>query len=798
MLLNHLRTAIRNVWKQRSTNAINVTGLAAGMTAAILIFLWVENELTYDAYHPGADHVYRIRTHLSTANWTWETTPLLLAPTLTREDPELEAVTRFQFAYSLTLQLNNTPLTEKNAAYVDSNWFKLFHYDFVAGNPANFFSQPYSLLLTQSKAKKYFGDKDPIGSTLRIDSNTYRVAAIVKDLPANSSFQSDMLIPLDALLSQPDVRKNETSWGNFNYLTFVRLRPTASPAKVTADINRIMKANRKDDKDQMTLTPLTGIHFETGLTSASAIERSSRKTVYIFSVLGVFLLVIACINYVNLTTARASVRAKEIGIRKIIGAGRKSLFIQFMSESLVVSTVSLLITLLLITVLMPFFRELTGKHFAPPLGSLATWKVLGFTLLAATLLNGVYPALILSSFRPLNVLRGSTLLRFKDVYLRKGLVVLQFTFSIILIIGTIVIQRQLSFIQHTDPGYQRSQAFYFRLPWSLIKQRNSNPDQYATTLSTVKQQLLAQTGIAGVSVASQSIVDMSSSNSGSADWDGHDTSFVPTVFQMSVDEDYAKVLQLQLQQGHWFDPLNGIDKHNFILNETAVSQFNIRKPVLGQRFSFQGDTGKIIGVVKDFHFASMHKAIGPLVFFNKSGWRSMFVVKTEPGKTPTALAAAQKILQSLAPSEAFDYTFLDDQFDRLYKADAKVSTLILVFSIVAILISCLGLFALAAFTAQQRIKEIGIRKVLGASVPNIIGLLSRDFVRLVGLSIVIATPIAAYAMHKWLEDFAYHIPLSAGFFIAGGSLALVVAILTVSSQSVRAATSNPIKSLRNE
>ncbi|HXB05513.1 MAG TPA: ABC transporter permease, partial [Puia sp.] len=292
MLRNFLRTALRSLAKNASVSSLNIIGLSAGMTAAVFIFLWVQNELSFDSYHPNAERVYRITTFLPSANWTWETTPLSLGPVLTREEPGLETLTRMQPAYSFALRVNNTPFAEKHAAYVDSNWFKVFHYDFIKGSPADFFSQPYSLLMTQSKAKKYFGDKDPIGNIVQVDSVAYRVAAVVKDAPANSSFQADMLVPLDALLSQPDQRKNETSWGNFNFLTFLRLRPTASPATVAANITRIMKANRKDASDQMSLMPLTGMHFETGLTSGgSAIEHANRKTVYIFSILGVFLLV---------------------------------------------------------------------------------------------------------------------------------------------------------------------------------------------------------------------------------------------------------------------------------------------------------------------------------------------------------------------------------------------------------------------------------------------------------------------------------------------------------------------------
>jgi predicted permease len=796
MIKNHLKIAWRTLMKNRSVSWINIIGLSAGMTAAVLIFLWVQNEMTYDGYHPDAARIYRLTAHLTKANWTWETSPLPLAVGMSREVPELETVASIQPFNNINFRLGNELFIEKQTAYVDSGWFKMFHYDFIEGNPTSLFSHPFSVLLTQTKAKKYFGDKNPIGRTIRIDTINYRIAAVVRDIPANSSFRFDMLMPLDALLADPKTRKNEESWNNFNYLTFLKLRPAASPAKVAAAANRILTAGKKEVTTDISLTPLRDIHFEIDLTSGGMIEHANKKTVYIFSVLGIFLLVIACINYVNITTAMASVRAKEVGIRKIVGAGKKSLFLQFMLESILFSAISLSITVLLVWQLMPLFRELTDKNFPTPLASSATWQILGITLLTATLLNGIYPALVLSSFRPLNVLKGSTILNFKDVYLRKGLFVLQFTFSIVLIAGTLIIQRQLSYIQHLDAGYDRSQVFCFRLPFALYSGKEDK--EVHSLVAGVKQQLTCQTGITGVTVASQSLVDLHSSNSGSADWDGHDKNFVPTVFQLSADEDYLKVLHLQMQQGRWYDPMNATDQKNFILNETAVNELNIRKPVLGQRFTFQGDTGKIIGVVKDFHFASLHQKIKPLVILNNERWRAAFFIRTDPGKTTTALTAARKIWESYAPDKPFDFTFLDEQFDSLYKADSKISSLILLFSVIAIIISCFGLFGLAAFTARQRVKEIGIRKVLGATVTDIMNLLSRDFIRLVLLSVLIATPIAWWAMSKWLQDFAYHIPLNAWVFALAGGLDILIALLTVSTQSLGAARANPVKNLRIE
>ena len=800
MNLRHLLTAVRNLWKQRTTNAINITGLAAGMTAAILIFLWVTNELTYDSYHPGADRIHRVTSYIGTAKWTWEMAPYPLVGAARTSLPQVEAVTYLYPAYSPAFTVAGEFFPEKAVAYVDSAWFTVFHYDFVAGNPRNFFSNPYSLILTRSKAKKYFGDNDPIGRTLRLETVDYKVAGIIKDLPANSSFQFDILIPLDAWLANADHRQYMTDWGNFNGQLYMKLRPGARPEKLNAAItdlyNRGNAAIHNNTQGTLlSLLPLKAIHFETGLTSSNGgIIHANRSTVTIFSVLGIFLLVIACINYVNLTTARAGIRAKEVGIRKIIGAGKRSLFFQFVTESLVISTLALLVTIIAVTLIFPAFRNLTDKQFPEPFANPQTWVIIGCTLFASTLLNGIYPALLLSSFRPLNVLRGATVLKFKDIFLRKGLVVLQFTFSIILIIGTLIIQRQLSYIQHTDPGYNRSQVLSVNM--SFVRNRSKMERQ--TLTETIKREILGQTGVSGVTVANGSIVDIGSYSSGNFDWEGRDTAFRPSIYQLSADEDYRQVMQLQMAQGHWFDSRSPQDKHNFIINETAVRTLNISQPILGHTIHFHGDTGVIIGIVKDFHFASLHDKIRPLAIFNNDASRGTFCIRTEPGKAAQVLAVARNIVKRYTPSKPFEYTFLDDQFDGLYKADQKVATLILIFSAVAILISCLGLFALAAFTAQQRIKEIGIRKVLGATVPHIVALLSRDFVRLVGLSILIATPIAAWAMHSWLENFAYHIPLSAGFFIAAAILALLIAVLTVSTQSVRAALSNPAQSLRSE
>jgi len=732
-------------------------------------------------------------------------TPLPLAQRLRTYLPSVAGVACLQPGYQTNIRLGNDFTVERTGAYVDSGWFSLFHYDFIAGSPAAFNHNPYSLILTQSKAKKYFGDQDPMGQTLHIDSVPYEVTGIIRDLPANTSFQADILMPMDAFLSDSNERKFTMNWRNYSCYTFVKLQPAASPAAVGKTISTLLHNNDPHaPADAIRLLALKGLHFETGVRSSSLVPAIDSKTVYLFSLLGIALLLIACINYVNLTTARASLRAREVGIRKIIGAPKSSLFSQFLIESLVISILSLLFTLVLVSFAMPLFRQLTGANIRDPFSVMDTWRIIGGTLIAAALLNGIYPALLLSSFQPLSVLKGVVLLKLKDVSLRKALVVLQFTLSIVLIAGTIIIQRQLHYIQHTSPGYDRSQVFTFRLPWTLLRKKaaaqvNDTVEAQAKAFAgDIRQQLLAYPAISSVSFAGQSIVGLISSNTGSANWDGKDPDFTPEVFQLVADETFKTTTQLEMAQGRWFDPRQPTDRHNFILNETAIDQFDIRRPVIGQRFIFQQDTGRIIGVVKDFHYASMHKQIGPLVIYNRPSNQPLVYIKTAPGRTTEALAAAHTVWSQFVPNQPFDYTFLDETFDNLYKTDVRTANLILIFSIIAIFISCLGLLGLAAFTARQRVREIGIRKILGATVVNIVTLLSRDFIRLVLISVCMAMPIAWWTMHGWLEGFAYHIPLSPWAFVGAGVLALGIALLTVATQSIRAATSNPVKSLRQE
>jgi len=507
------------------------------------------------------------------------------------------------------------------------------------------------------------------------------------------------------------------------------------------------------------------------------------------------LLITACINYVNLTTAKASLRAKEVSVRKIVGAQRSNLFVQFIAESLTISLVALIITLMLIQLLMPAFNAITEKHFELSLTSAEMWKVLSGTLLFAIVLNGIYPAVLLSSFKPLHVFRGINVLKLRDGTVRKGLVVFQFALSMILIVGAIVIYWQLKFIQTTNPGYNVSQVISLQIPYQSYA--SLSDDAQRSFFSAMKKELLSQSSIADVCAGSNEIVNITGSSAGNADWDGRDTTYNPSISRLSADAEFKKMFNLQMVQGRWFDGGNA-DAHNYILNETAAAQFNMHKPLIGQRFTWGGDTGQIVGVVKDFHYKSLHEKIGPMVIMNENEGHSYLFIKTVPANVRQAISAAEKVWAKYIPDQPFTYNFLDDSFNTLYKSDIKTSRLIFIFSVIAVIISALGLFGLAAFTAERRTKEIGIRKVLGASVTNIVNMLSKDFVTLVLIAIIIASPLAWFVMNKWLQDFAYRITISVWIFIAAGVMAIMIAIISVSVQAIKAAIANPAKSLRTE
>ena len=796
MLKNHIKIAFRSLAGSRLFTVLNIVGLTGGMVAAVFILLWAQNELSFDAYHKKSERTSRIITHLQVSKeetWHWSATPLLLAAELTKL-PEVEAVTRQNNVGSLSLRIGDRKINGENVIYADSNWFEVFDYQFVDGSAAQFTSGVRNIAMTESKAVQLFNKSDIVGQIIKIDTLDYAVAAVYKNNPANSSFQYDFIIPLAAFWANPKTFKNDNNWNQFNYETYVVLRKDADRKKVSEKLTKIISNAKRDDNGKpstdtvLEVEPLTNVHFNNQIQGASE-DKGDKRTIYIFFGLALVILLVACINYVNLTTARASVRSKEVGVKKLLGAKSSHLFGQFMTESVLTCLTAFILALFSIYLLIPAFNTLTGKTFTLSLTNLSLWYVLIGTTFSAILLTGVYPSLLLSSFKPFDILRGNNILGSTNGGFRKGLVVVQFTVTVVFLISTLVVYRQMKFIREKELGYDRFHTFTFRIPWTMKQKVDPG---------TFKSRLLNESSIADVTIASQSIVQINSSTTGSYDWNGRPKDFNPQVSQLAVEDNFQRMFNLKMKEGRWFAANSIADESNVVLNETAVKKLNLPKPVVGQRFDFQGKKGVVIGIVKDFHFKSLRDKIEPLVLFSNTSWSLGLYVKTQPGKEAAAIQAVEKVWNEMIPNYALDYKFLDDTYNRLYKSEERTASLFNTFAVIAVLISCLGLFGLATFTAERRVKEIGIRKVLGASVMAIVTLLSTDFVILVLISIIFASPIGYYFMSKWLEGFEYKIGLNWIIFALAGICAVFIALFTISYQSIKAALTNPVKSLKSE
>lgn len=794
------KIAYRNLIKQKRTLLINLSGLSVGMTVSLLIMVWVINELNYDNYHTKSDQIYRVTNHIEVSpgeTWVWESSPLPYTSLMSKQVPEINKVTKMMTGtwVPLIFEHKGSLLKEANIAYVDSNWFSMFSYTLLSGSLSVFSENPYGLVLTESKAKKYFGAEEAIGKILKMDSLYYTVNAVVADNPSNSSFKFDMLSNIAGLMKNEARKKNDESWGNFNYISFIRLHENSNQKLVEKKITEILRKNKDDKTIRSTLVGLKEMHFETGLQNYT-FGHTNKQIVTVFLVIAVLILLTASINYVNLSTARASIRAKEISIRKINGASNKNLFLQLMLESGLVSFAALVITVVLMNLSLPYFNQFTENNFTI---SLSDWPVTALvlsTLTLTTLLNGVYPAMILTSFKPLQVLRGSSLPTIKDSVFRKALVITQFTISVSLIAATIIAYLQMQHIQHTDSKYQKDQILKVTVPWYVTKGKTN--EEISSFTQTIQQTLMQVPGVKRTSQASGSIIDHQSTSSGSFDWNGRAKDFNPSISVLSADEIFPQMFGLEMKEGRWLEDRNQADQHSYVLNETAIKELGIHKPYIGQRFSWGGDTGAIIGIVKDFHFRSMHEKITPLMVHGQSNWRSTIFMQLTPGNIPDQLSSIENKWKVLFPKIPFDYSFLDQDFNKLYKSDQQMATLMFLFAIITIIVAALGLFGLAAFTAERKIKEIGIRKVLGASSTHIVQLISKEFILLVGVGIVIATPLSWWAMSEWLNNYAYRIDIQIWIFLLAGFTATAIALLTISIQAIKAAMENPVKNLRSE
>ena len=795
MFKNYFKTAWRNIIRNKTTTLINLFGLSVALVAFIFIALWVQNELNFDSYHKDEKDIYLVQMKFNGSENANPITPLPVADVLKKES-SVAYVARMGW-WAGTLNVDGNLFDEKTGVAVDGDWFKIFDYNVVSGDITSFNRNPFSVIFTQSIAKKLFGNKNPIGQIVKLDTTLYQVCAIVKDNPVNSSLQFNMIVPLAARIAfrQGDIN----NWGNASYRTFVKLYPNTNIASFIKKSTALSQQISAKTYFSLALQPLHELHFDTK-SSDPQFLRGSHTAVFVFSLLAILLLITASINYVNLTIAKADARTKEISIRKIMGGSRLQLFFQFLTESFLLSLIALFISFIIMWLTLPAFDKLTETNFQLSIGSKILWSVMCGTLLFTTLLNGVFPALSMSFFKPLNYLHGYSILKFKNVLLRKGLVVFQFVIGVVFIVGAIVIFRQMQLAQTSAAQYNRAQVVSFELPSQMLQKMNYDQQKINMFSQTFKNNLQNNSWIQSIALASNSVEgSMNSNGVQNWYWNGMDTSSKASVYYMTVDPETKNIFNLQLKEGRWFSDDNS-DKKNYILNETAIKELGIPKPVIGQMFAKRGgDTGQIIGVIKDYNFSSLYNKISPLVICdNDDELKADFFVKITPGNIPKAMDAIAATWKKLIPDAPFDYQFMNQAFDNMYKSDLKISKLVLLFSCISIIISSLGLFGLVAFVAEQRRKEIGIRKVLGASVTSVTKMLSKDFIKLVFIACLIAFPLSWWAMNKWLQSFAYRINISWWIFLVAGVIAIFIAVITVSFHAIKAAVANPVESLRSE
>lgn len=791
MLRRYLTVAVRKLWKNKPYSFISILGLGLGMAAAIFAFLWVQNEFDFDRYHRNADRLYRINTDVKVSSeetWHWATTPFPLVEVLKNEVPEVvRTATSTGNRWPLTVKKSATALNARNYVYVNEDWFDMFTHHFLSGSAVGFQENLQSAILTRDFAEKLFGRPDVAGESFQIDSLEFNVQGVIENHPPNSSFTYEMILPLRFFLTRPGQAENE-NWNNFNFTTFVELRPDAKLDELDTKLTALALKYKKDESIALGVQPIADVHFDQERSYGNTLS-GNRRMASTFAVIGLVILFLACVNYVSLTTAQAGIRTKEVGVRKIVGAEGSQIFRMLFAESLLTTACALVLALCLVQLAMPLFAQFTAKHFRLDLSNLSIWMVVGGTMAAALLLSGIYPALFLTGFSPGHFLRGQNFLKMKNTAFRKGLVVVQFALTVGLISSAIIFYTQQDYIRKKDLGYDRSFVFEFMVPCC---------DGREEAVTAIREALKAEPAVIGTAVSNMSVINANSTHSGSMDWDGRPEDFVPTAYQLSISPEFGGLLQLPLADGRWFLPGSEADANNVMLNEAAVRFFKMPEPVVGQRFSFQGREGQVVGIVKDFNYLSLRQKIGPLVLSTDPPSEGNVMVKTTGGEAASAIAAAQAAWSEHYPDKPFEYSFLDDSFARLYESDQKNAELFRLLAGLAIFISCLGLFGLAVFSTEQRTKEIGIRKVLGASVAGITSLLAADFLKLVLLALFIASPFAYVLMDQWLQDFAYRADIEWWMFAGAGLIALALAALTVSFQSIKAALSNPVKSLRSE
>jgi putative ABC transport system permease protein len=787
MIKNYLKTAWRNLLHNKTFTIINISGLALGMTCSLLILLWLKDELRMDKFHANDKRLFRVmeNQYYSGDISTFPSTPGILAENIVKDIPEIQLASQILWEEQPLFTVGNKFDKEKGR-YVQKDFLKMFSFKLIKGNAATALARPDAVVISKKLADKYFFAEDPIGKLIKVDNkDNVIVTGVLDEIPKASSVKFDFLMSFEQWLKGNDWAKE---WGNNGPRCAVMLAENVNVEQVNAKIKGYIKTKEKNSNVELFLQSYSESYlysnWENGKQKGGRIDY-----VKAFSFVAVIILIIACINFMNLATARSLRRAREIGVRKVVGAGKKQLIGQFIGESMFVSFLAIAFSLLIVVLLLPSFNTLTDKELVLNFADPSLWLIILLLTIVTGIVSGSYPALFMSSLKPIVVLKGVLKFKAGATYFRKALVVVQFSLSIIFILGMIVVYRQIDYIHNKNLGFDKENLLYMPLEGELQK-----------NFMTFKQELQKQPGISAVTSAQSSPLEVGSSTQG-VRWPGKDTTQLILFSTNPVTYDYIKTMDIKLIAGRDFDPSFSLDTMAYLVNEAAARKIGYKDPV-GKELTMWGDKGTIIGVMKDFHHNSLKVPIEPLILrlFKKS-WNSYWgniIIRTEKGKTKEAIASMEKLYKDFNPGFPFKYYFTDEEAAKNYKTEHNVSKLSKYFAFLAIFISCLGLFGLVTFTAEQKTKEIGIRKVLGASVPGIVQMLSKDFIKLVLLSSVIAFPVAWWFMYKWLSDFEYRVNIGWWIFLVAGVAALLIALLTISFQAIKAALANPVKSLRSE
>ncbi|MBE7170846.1 MAG: ABC transporter permease [Williamsia sp.] len=788
MLKNYWKIALRNLRRSKGFSAINILGLAIGMASALLILLWIQNEVSYDRFHEKKDRIYEAwnRAAFSGQLQAWNTTPKVLARTLEKDFPEVEQSVRVNWQNNMLLTVGEKNLTLPGNM-VDSNFLQVFSFPLLQGNPKTVLQEMHSIVLTRILAEKLFGQQDAMGKLIRVDNKeNFVVTGILKDLPNNTRFQFEYLLPYSYLRSRGD---DDQNWGNNSIRTYVMLKPGANVALLNEKLKTFKpRYDKSEPKWEMFVYPISRWRLYSSFTNGLEDGGGRIEFVRMFGIIAAFILLIACINFMNLSTARSERRAKEVGIRKVVGAQKFSLISQFIGESTLLAFIAGIIAVGIVLLTLPAFNSLINEKVAIHFGSPYAWITgLGFILFTG-LLAGSYPAFFLSSFQPVKVLKGTFKKAHTLVTPRKVLVVLQFTFAIVLIICTIIVKQQIDYAKSRETGYNKNNLIYHSLTGDLKKNHE-----------LIKQELLAA-GIASAVTKTSSPLTESWSDGWGQEWEGKDPNDKTDFFRYSQDGGLGATAGLQFVQGRDFDLQRfPTDSTGLIVNESALKVLKFKDP-LGKTVKDNDVVWHIVGVIKDFILTSPYEPTKPMLIMGpKSEWFNITLVKLNNRfSTAVNLQKAETIFKKYNPQFPFEYRFVDDEYARKFEAEKRTGTLAGIFAGLTIFISCLGLFGLATYMAESRLKEIGVRKVLGASVMGITALLSKDFLKLVCLSFLVAAPLAWWMMYKWLQDYEYRIAIQWWVFAMAALLSVLIAVGTVSYQAIRAAIANPVESLRTE